>query len=218
MNSLRIGLTQRVEVVESYAEHRDCLDQAWARLLCDLGFTPVPLSNCVADVGQYVTSLGLHGVILTGGNDLECTAGGIQVAPERDRFEHSLIEFSVAEALPLFGVCRGMQMLVVHHGGSLSRVEGHVARPHTILAIEESVPEYFCDIQRTEVNSYHGYGVTADGLGKDIRGIAVASDGTIEAVSHRTLCQSAVMWHPERAPHDARDANMIRHFFQETQL
>ncbi len=39
----KIGLTQRVEVVASYQERRDCLDQSWINLLLELGYTPIPL-------------------------------------------------------------------------------------------------------------------------------------------------------------------------------
>ena len=89
----RIGLTQRVEVVPGYGERRDCLDQRWAGLMIGLGFCPIPLSNDVLDVPAYLEALQMDGVVLTGGNDLVEAAGSERTAPERDRFEHLLLDF-----------------------------------------------------------------------------------------------------------------------------
>ena len=105
----RIGLTQRVEVVTGYGERRDCLDQNWAVLLVSLGYCPVPLANCVQEVGPYVDELGLDGVILTGGNNLLEPEKGGAIAPERDRFEHMLLDVCASWRLPVLGVCRGAQ-------------------------------------------------------------------------------------------------------------
>ena len=216
MADLRIGLTQRVEVSSSHGERRDCLDQAWTRLLCELDFTPVPLANCIKDVEQYVRHLQLDGVILTGGNDLVTTPGGTNLAPERDHFEDLLIKVCEQLRLPVFGVCRGLQMLVVRSGGQLSPVENHVACLHNSIGCVNSPPSYFGMTDRDAVNSFHNFGIKLDDLGKELDAIATAPDGTVEAVAHQTLRQAAVMWHPERAPKDPRDAQMIRCFFEET--
>ena len=44
-NLKTVGITQRVEYVESYNESRDCLDQRWAVFLLELGLMPIPLPN-----------------------------------------------------------------------------------------------------------------------------------------------------------------------------
>ena len=82
---IKIGLTQRVISLPDIQENRDSLDQRWASLLVDLGFTPVPIPNLVDDVESFVTRLGLSGVILTGGGDIEEYAAGGRATPERDR-------------------------------------------------------------------------------------------------------------------------------------
>lgn len=209
----KIGLTQRVEVVAATGERRDCLDQAWTSLLLPLGLRPVPLPNAVADagaVGAMFDDLSLDGVILTGGNDLADLPGARNPAPERDRFEGLLIDLCAKRRLPLLGVCRGLQMLVHHTGGALALTEGHAGTRHGLSA-EPGGAMPLAD--RDEVNSYHDFAVDADGLGRDLAAGARATDGSVEAVHHRHLPIWGIMWHPERAPRDARDDALLRALF-----
>ena len=46
-------------------------------------------------------------------------------------------------------------------------------------------------------------------LPDDVRPVAMAPDGTVEAVEHVDLPQWGIMWHPERDPFDARDAAIL---------
>jgi len=199
----RIGLTQRVDVVASYKERRDCLDQRWAVHMLSLSFCPVPLANDVTDVGTYVDALGLDGVVLTGGNDLSGLEGSTDIAPERDRFEGLLLDVCGDRQLPVLGVCRGLQFMNIQYGGSVTGVEGHVARRHS-MSLD---PVFFhgCP-QSIVVNSYHNFAIDERGRSIQLKPIAWADDGTIEAVAHISLPQFGVMWHPEReeslAPHD----------------
>ncbi len=66
---------------------------------------------------------------------------------------------------------------------------------------------------RETVNSFHNYGIQAEHLSQSLIPLATAPDGSIEAIVHRSRRQAAVMWHPERAPHDPQDREMIRNFF-----
>ena len=208
---LKLGLTQRVEVVESYGERRDCLDQEWTRLLSAAGYLPVPLPNSFELAASLVAELDLAGLVLTGGNDPADLEHGRNIAPERDRLEHRLIELATARRLPLLGVCRGLQMLVVHGGGRLSAVDGHVARPHALHARPDT-PMPLTD--RDEVNSFHNFGIAANDVGTELRVAATAPDGTVEAVAHRSLPQWGIMWHPERPPKDRRDLEIIAALFR----
>ena len=199
----RIGLTQRVEVAPGYGERRDCLDQRWAGLLLSLGYCPVPLANDVSDVALYVATLGLDGVILTGGNDLCEVQGGANVAPERDRFEHSLLDVFSARDLPVLGVCRGLQLMNVHYGGDLKAIEGHISHPHRVTLD----PGFFSGhSEPILVNSYHQFAIGESGRSGQLKPLAWAEDGTIEAAVHESLPQFGIMWHPEReealAEHD----------------
>ena len=211
----RIGLTQRVDVEPNHGERRDALDQRWSILMLTLGFCPVPLANNVGLVDQYIESLGLDGVILTGGNDVSEAPGGSDVAPERDRFEHLLLDVCTTGRLPILGVCRGLQLMNIHYGGGLDPIQDHVARPHRM----DLDLTFFHGCQDSIlVNSYHQFAIKQSSLSQNLRPIAWGQDGTIEAVVHEELPNFGVMWHPEREDSLAQhDLLMIRAAFGEGQ-
>lgn len=203
----RIGVSQRVHVVEAYEERRDCLDQRWGPLLRSFDYVPIPLFNRIEDVEGYLTELDLDGVVLTGGNDLETLEDGSNVAPERDAFERKLVKFALEREIPVLGVCRGLQFLNVHFGGELSTVSGHVAESHEVVLTE---PPVFKDTGSVTTNSYHNYGITVDDLADGFRSVGRAGDGTVEWVEHVQRPVSGIMWHPEReSPSEELDRRII---------
>jgi putative glutamine amidotransferase len=210
----RIGITQRVSVVEEYGERRDCLDQEWTRYLESFDLVPIPLPNTVSDVSSYLNTLEIEGVILTGGNDLATVNSASNPAPERDGFERELIDYALEETMPLLGVCRGMQLLNVFFDGKLSTVDDHVATDHDITFDGDnklrnaSFPEI-----TTKVNSYHRYGIGEQGLAADLQVLAYASDGTIECCTHPDHPLYGVMWHPERGERCETDETILTRLF-----
>jgi putative glutamine amidotransferase len=211
---MKIGLTQRVDVLCDRDERRDALDQAWAQVIFHAGFVPVPLPNQPGHAERLVDALGLQGVILTGGNDLADVPGATDVAPQRDAFECELLELCMARRLPVLGVCRGMQFVVRHFGGQLVATEGHVRVPHPIIPRESGMPT----LPRAEVNSFHRFSARAELLPAELAVAGLAPDGVVEAVVHRTLPIWAIMWHPERAVRpgsgrDERDVAILRALF-----
>lgn len=195
---LRIGLTQRVDVVPSYRERRDGLDQRWGLLIEEIGHLPVPFCNALRDPTSYLKASALDAIILTGGNDIAVAPNAQSVATERDKFETSVISHAMNLRLPLLAVCRGFQMLNHVLGGKLSPVTGHVAKGHVISENEFGI---------TDVNSFHGFGISSDGLAQTLMPLATAPDGTIEAARHVELPWTCIMWHPEREV-SQRDLNV----------
>src|SRR4051812_31703838 len=67
----------------------------------------------------------VDGVLLTGGLDVDPTLYGepahpsTETAPERDQFEIPLSRGALAHNVPVFAICRGVQVLNVAAGGSL---------------------------------------------------------------------------------------------------
>jgi putative glutamine amidotransferase len=205
---IRVGITQRVEVIDEYEERRDCLDQRWGPLLRSLGYLPIPLFNTIEDVGTYVGDLELDAIILTGGNDLQHVEGGTNIAPERDGFEAVLIETALTEELPVLGVCRGAQHLNIHFGGSVSKVEGHVATEHQLRVTNSpltNIPETL------SVNSYHNYGIKESDIASELQIAALTEDNSIEWATHKSHPITAIMWHPERPPDQSRINRRIIH-------
>jgi putative glutamine amidotransferase len=208
MNRKRIGITQRVEDVAGRDERRDCLDQAWTPLLCEAGLWPVPLPNTIADPGRLVADLGIEGLVLTGGNDLAGLAHAENTAPERDRLEGALLDCACRNGLPVLGVCRGMQFIVRHFGGTLRPVEGHVATRHPIEDRGSPFP-----VPGGPVNSFHQWGAESGDLGGGLEPAAMALDGTVEAAFHEEHAIWCVMWHPERPPADGSATALLQALF-----
>ncbi len=207
-----IGLTQRVEHFKEIGERRDALDQAWTPLMVNAGFLPVPLSNCIEDIENYLEKLQIKGVILTGGNDINTLPTASNTAPERDHFEHKLIDIATRKKNPLLGVCRGLQILILHYGGILTMVNNHVATTHRLIVkTSDSINRTLKE--RPLVNSFHQYGMKVDDIPKELSIIATADDNTVEAICHKKYTQHGIMWHPERYPHDERDVSLIKEIF-----
>lgn len=113
---------------------------------------------------------------------------------------------------PVFGICRGLQLLNVFFGGTLyqdipSQLESKVLvthkqippydQPSHWVSIESGTPlaDLF-QVERISVNSYHHQGIRK--LAPKLCCAAKAPDGLIEAVflPEKRFCL-AVQWHPE---------------------
>lgn len=199
---LRIGLTQRVDVVPAYGERRDALDQNWARLIALCGHLPLPVPNALPDPPAAIAGMGLDALVLTGGNDIAHLPGATNPAPERDATEAAAIAFARDRRLPLLAVCRGFQMLNLTMGGTVERAEGHVACRHRLDAPVGGIGE---------VNSFHGWWIPAKGVAPGLSAQAHAPDGTVEAVLADGLPWIGIMWHPEREMSDpAQHVALVR--------
>jgi putative glutamine amidotransferase len=189
----RIGITMRVGQAAGSGESRDCLAQDWARYMAalapDVAWVPIP--NLGAAVAEFIQHWQLDGFILSGGNDLG-------TCPIRDKTENTVIDHAVRNALAVFGVCRGMQLLQQRGGGALSRCEPktHLAQKHTVHLRTDLLE--FDAPGRATVNSFHNWAVPANTLAPSLELLAASDDGCVEAVRHRAAPIAAVQWHPER--------------------
>jgi N5-(cytidine 5'-diphosphoramidyl)-L-glutamine hydrolase len=206
----RLGITQRVDLIVDYGERRDCLDQRWSSLAIEVGFVPVPLPNVAAKtVSTLLDALQLDAIILSGGNSLsEVDPTASDTAPERDAFEAALIEEAIRRLLPVLGVCRGIQILNVHFGGKLSRIEGHAGSRHKVAvlpAYTELIPSY--------INSYHNWTIAPNQLAGSLEPIVHDLQGNIEGFRHQSIPVAGIMWHPEREdPFKEQDIKLLRKF------
>ena len=145
-------------------------------------------------------------LLLPGGGDISpCRYGQENVAsvmmdPARDQYELALLQRFEELRKPILGICRGLQLINVFFGGNLhqdipghSRVEG-IDRLHAI----RTEPSFFYEAcgETCIVNSSHHQSI--DRLGKGLKAVQWAPDGTIEAVCHEERPVWAVQWHPER--------------------
>jgi putative glutamine amidotransferase len=156
----------------------------------------------------------LHGLVLSGGADLDPASYGAEphaetdgVRPERDGAELALLEAALARDLPVLAVCRGSQVLNVARGGDLVQhlpeVVGHEGHKDTPGVFSDHDVEVLSGTKlhdvvggRAPVKSHHhqGYG----SLGKGLRESARAEDGTVEAIEDPSRRFAlGVLWHPE---------------------
>ncbi len=205
-NSMKtILFTQRVEIVESYGERRDCADQRIAEFFCACGYLPVAVPNQETIACQLLEKATPAGIVFTGGNSLVSYGGD---APERDQTERQLLEIALEKNIPVYGFCRGMQVILDYFGEGLEKVEGHIAVKHRIEGTFEN----------RIVNSFHSLAV------KEIKQpmievLARSEDGVVEAATVRGKRALMTMWHPERmSPFEERDIRMVRSFFEEERI
>ena len=188
----RIGISLRVVTVNNYNEKRDTISQDWVVFLEKLGALPVFIPNKLSDVRSFLTDMKVNGLILSGGDN-------IGDDPERDRTEEEIIDFGIDHKIPIFGVCRGMQVLNKYFGGSIitNNTLEHVGKPHLIQLTNPKLSNIL-NFTSLNVNSFHHNIINQRVLGKNLETFAQAKDKTIEGFFHKTFPIMGVMWHPER--------------------
>lgn len=167
---------------------------------------------------------GLDGLLLTGGDDVASVRYGepshasvTEAEPGRDEFEIALVAAARAQKMPIFAICRGVQVLNVACGGTLvqdipSQITGALAHSlpvppnqsyslaHEIWIDKDSLlarlmKDRIAD-DTCEVNSRHHQAVKTVAPGFKVS--ATAPDGVVEAIEDPAagFCLG-VQWHPE---------------------
>ena len=157
------------------------------------------LPNTCSDISPLLEMVDL--VILTGGNDVRLDPQGLQIsdsidfAEERDLQEYQIIDYCIANLIPLIGVCRGMQLINYRFGGKVETVSKklHVASKHNVR-FKASRFEFVLS-GMFSVNSFHKFGITEKTLGDDLEILATSDDHAIEAFTHNKYPILGVMWH-----------------------
>lgn len=196
----RVIYTQRVEIVEGYGERRDCADQNIPRFLQACGYLPVPVPNVCDIVQELIEELQPAGIVFTGGNSLYKYGGN---APERDEAERKMLKIAIGRNIPVYGFCRGMQVILDYYGCPLVEVKGHVAVRHALTGA----------LGRITVNSFHNQACIDVNDSFEI--LAKTEDGVAEAVKAKNERILATMWHPERENVFVRDdIERVRKLFE----
>lgn len=179
------------------------------------GGIPVLMPSGGQAVNAWLESL--DGLVLSGGGDIDPERyGGVQhamlynVDHERDAFEFSVVDQALARHAPLLCICRGMQVLNVHLGGSLHehlpdaygetvshRAPPREPTPHALRVVAGTRLASLLGIEELQASSWHHQAVKS--LGRGLVPAAHAPDGVIEALElpEYPSWLLAVQWHPE---------------------
>ena len=75
-----VGVTQRVDKIESYDEYREALDQRLIDWIVQSGFIPVPIPNALVNItspngrqstlSNWLNTVKIDSILLSGGNDI----------------------------------------------------------------------------------------------------------------------------------------------------
>jgi putative glutamine amidotransferase len=207
-------------------QHADLLPTQYAQAVESTGGVAVLLPPLDQEGAADVVVSRLDGLVVSGGADVDPERYGATPhertaawRSDRDAWELALLDAAAAVGLPVLGVCRGMQVMAVHGGGTLDQhtpdLVGHERHspggdefgrvdvttvPGTLVAgmVGEQVA----------VNCHHHQSV------RDHPGFVAAAhaeDGTLEAMEspEERFCVG-VQWHPETAADVGLLAGLVR--------
>jgi putative glutamine amidotransferase len=222
----RIAVSKTSDSYETWLRHAEAEVQ------------PVNMYGLKVDSALKVLA-GCSGLLLTGGEDVFPDYYGkpqeIILCEEIDRYRDSLelalIKKAIELKMPIFGICRGEQILNVATGGTLiadipTEVDTTVIhRPppgsaeclHFINIDPKTLLFQITGIQTGIVNSYHHQAVEKTGPGMRIT--AVAENGVAEAIEREHAQEGAFMmgvqWHPEHLTQSPDLALPLAEYFLE---
>ena len=221
-----IGITccMREAQYSDFVRHAAILPSAYVSMVGKAGGIPMIIPPA-GDMTSLLDSM--DGLIVSGGPDIspatykeEPGPMTTEFYPEQDFSEMGLIEGALERDTPFLGICRGMQILSVAHGGNMHQHldttighEGHggffgKSTEHGVVVEGESLLASIMGESFT-VNSLHHQGVS-DAGSLEISARA-EHDGLIEGVERRDkqFCLG-VQWHPERKGHDLLFSALIK--------
>jgi len=176
----------------------------------------------------------MRGLILLGGIDIDPSLYGQKmhehisgIDTKRDQMELYLLSKAEERSLPVFGICRGMQMINLFYGGSLfphiddlSLQEEHknnILPLKWIEIIEGTKLWHIIKEKRIKVNALHHQAI--DELGEGIRKAAFDHNGIIQAIEHKERdFVMGVQWHPEYMPYRWHSRRLFFAFSQRVKV
>ena len=208
-----IGLTPLVDG----GDYRTFMLPTYISSVVDAGGLPVILTPTADE--EYIDKMieMCDGFVFTGGHDVSPELYGeekldcVGPNPLRDEFETLLLPKVLDRDMPVFAICRGMQLLNVILGGNLyqdiptfcpSDLEHRMGEAsdkviHEIDIVKDTPLAKITGQTHIHINSYHHQAIK--NLGKGLKVAAFATDGIIESLyMPDKKFVLAVQWHPER--------------------
>ncbi|HEX2167382.1 MAG TPA: gamma-glutamyl-gamma-aminobutyrate hydrolase family protein [Longimicrobiales bacterium] len=231
---IRVALTTTLDAAAGeHSRPAVFLYTSYIRALEQIGLAPVLITPTHSPAAIAALLDACCGLVLSGGEDVEPSRYGEKPSPalgatlaERDTMEFSALDCALRLDMPVFGICRGCQVLNVHLGGSLyqdidTERPGHLLhqqlapwshRTHKATVHPGSLLHRTVGVDELRINSFHHQAVKE--LGRDLRVVARAEDGLVEAIEHESReWVLGVQWHPERNEAEAPDTDPDRRLF-----
>ena len=199
---------------------RYCMSAPYVRAVETAGGVPIILPP-QRDATDELMAV-IDGLLLSGGPDVDPARYGDNyvhpatygIDPDRDQFEIDLFDAALRRGIPVFGICRGIQVMNVALGGTLiqdvstehpgAADVGHrqhergledSAVGHEMSAVDPTPLPIFGN-NDLGVNSFHHQAIRD--LAPDLMPVAYSPDGLVEAVVMRGNPDVfGVQWHPE---------------------
>lgn len=217
--------TQTLQAIDGIPEglpHSWVMNRRYYHAVTAVGAVPwmIPLLHDDLDTLREIYDR-LDGLLLAGGVDVHPCEFGQAAHPAlgrtdaaRDTVELQLARWALEDGMPLFGLCRGLQVLNVARGGTLhqdiaAQVPGAARhdyfptagfardfRSHPVTLAPWSVLREVYGRDQIEVNSMHHQAI--DRLGTGLLASAHSPDGLVEAIeTPGDAWVLGVQWHPE---------------------
>lgn len=183
-----------------------------------VGGIPIVIPECrdTDMVHSYLERI--DGLIISGGVDVSPYLYGENplkevnyFSVERDNFEIALVKGAIEKKIPVFGICRGIQIINVALGGTLYQdITSQIGSPLGHNPVEMPVDRLYHNIDVEKgtilrslfnkesflVNSFHHQAIRE--FGTDLFPSAFSEDGIIEAIEMKgNKFVYGVQWHPE---------------------
>jgi putative glutamine amidotransferase len=229
-----IGITTSV-TLDSMPE-RAYLNASYIRAVQQAGGVPILLPPQLEPWAREGLHAIIHGLLLTGGGDVDPARfdeaphpATSDVSKERDDLEIDLAGRAIGAAVPVFAICRGLQVLNVALGGSLvqdiaserasaldhsQKARQRTARHepvHAVTVADGTRLEAILGGREVTVNSFHHQALRR--LGRGLQAVAWAPDDTVEGVEmpDAPALVVGVQWHPEElVERDPAARNLFR--------
>jgi putative glutamine amidotransferase len=218
-----VGITAWRRHLDTYlgSESLQTLATFYTDAVINAGMTPIIFPNG-QDPSQAARLVSLvDGVVLSGGDDIdphsygaERTTSASGISGEVDSFEIAVVAAAREQNKPLLAICRGLQLLNVALGGTITQDITRAGTAHEPFPDDADPDEVnqrrhavhfesgsriaeMYDTEELKVNTLHHQGIEALAAGLIVEG--KADDGLIEAARcDGSWWSIGVQWHPER--------------------
>lgn len=230
-----------IGISANYREGDSCIENSYALSILEAGGVPVLIPVCTDIEILRETVKRLDGLLLTGGGDINPLFAKEDPIPQlqeyniiRDQYDFTLVKLATDRCIPIFGICRGHQVINLAFGGnnyqdiysqrqtptlkhsqSVSREYGS----HTVLIEKESQLFNIMGTDSIVVNSFHHQAIKDVAPGFHVS--ATSPDGIIEAMEGMPAYPIfSVQWHPEKMAvrPDQQMQRLFHYFVNEAKL